>query len=656
MTMRSKLVASLLGGIAIASAASSASAFELELRVLVIATGEADEDPGRALLEETLDSMGVPFDVLDSSVEDLTAERLQVSAARGRYNGIILTEASTLGPDGTRGFDAQEFSLLHDYESSFAVRESILSGSPVTDAALDLDFGMDEVTAFTSADARWQSPAGGSEIFEYVNTENALPIDDFSFAAVPRDDGVGPVVQPLLVDAESPEQAMISRLSYEDGREVLLSSVANANFLLHSRVLAYEFINFATSGLFIGSRHVYLSVHNDDLFLADALWDPENQREFAENFRTYRLTPGEVTQVVAAQTAFRERHPLAPGVIIELAFNGVGSDLQSDPLTQAIVQQSGQLAFINHTFQALQMDYLCNGRDTNCVRTDVDTAVEEISQNAQRWADLGLPNPERALLALLTDSHSGLEDRRGTLDDASDDIPFPDGFNPALGTAAQSLGIRLLAGDASRPNQTRIQRVPGFDLVLLPRHPTALFYNVTNPTELESEYNFIFHDSYLADGEDPCDVPEALCEPRSYDEILDEEALVTFEHMLSAQPFPHYFHQTNLHVYDAAGNILQFDWLERVLALYEQWVTLPVQSPLFHELVDVSWNTVLAREAAPTGVFDSTTGSVTLTANAAATIEVTGVAGGADYGGQSIASVSVSPVETVLAVDPALDR
>jgi len=267
-----------------------------------------------------------------------------------------------------------------------------------------------------------------------------------------------------------------------------------------------------------------------------------------------------------------------------------------------------------------------------------------------------LPNPERALLALLTDSHSGLEDRRGTLDDPSDDIPFPDGFNPALGTAAQSLGIRLLAGDASRPNQTRIQRVPGFDLVLLPRHPTALFYNVTNPTELESEYNFIFHDSYLADGEDPCDIPEALCEPRSYDEILDEEALVTLEHMLSAQPFPHYFHQTNLHTYDAAGNILQFDWLERVLALYEQWINLPIQSPLFHQLVDVSWNTVLAREANPTGVFDSTTGSVTLTADSAATIEVTGVAGGAEYGGQSIASVPVSPEATSLAVDPALDR
>lgn len=654
MRMRTTTAAAALGSLALLAAARDAGAFELELRVLLVATGEADSDVGRALMEQVLDNMGVPFDVLDAASEELTEARLMVSPERGRYNGIILTQSETALADGSTGFSAAEFALLHEYERSFGVRESVLTGFPATNAALGLDYGMAEVTELADAAGRWTGSAGGTQIFEYVNVDNPLPIEDFSFSAVPRDDGVGPLVEPLLVDDDDPEQALVSRVSYEDGREVLLSSVANADFLLQSNVLGYELVNFATSGLFIGARHVYLSIHNDDLFLADALWNPETQSEFPENVASYRWTADEVPQVVEAQAAFRVDHPLAPDVVVELAFNGVGSDAARDPLTQAVMQHAAEFAFINHTFEALQMDHLCQSGG-RCVRTDFETAVTEIALNAQRWVDLGFPEPENALIALLTDSHSGLEDRRGT-DDPSDDVPFPEGFNPELGRAAESLGIRMLAGDASRPNQTRIQRIPGTDLVLLPRHPTSVFYNVTNPEELTSEYNYIFRDSYIEQGQDPCALPEALCEPRDYDEILAEEAAVTFGHMLSSQPFPHYFHQSNLRVYDAAGNILQFDWLDSVLDLYEQWMALPVESPRFAELVDVARNRVLAEELSPSGVLDSETGTVQLVAGGAVTVEVTGVAGGREYGGQSIASVALSREGVTLAVDPAFDR
>jgi len=665
MKIRSIVAACALGSPLSLALASEAHAFELELRVLLVTSGDAETDPSRTLMEETLTQMGVPHDVLDSSSEELTSERLYVSAERGRYNGIILTDSETFLPGGGTGFDRDEFALLHEYERSFGVRESVVSGFPrrgslgleaVPGAVLDsvIDYGFGEVRELDSVEAAWRGSAGGSELFEYVNTDSTLPIEDFSFAASPRDDGEGPVVEPLLVDAADPDNVLISRVSYEDGREVLLSTVTNADFLLHSRVLAYEFVNFATSGLFIGARRVYLAVHNDDLFLADELWDPETLDNFPEELASYRWTAEEVPAVVAAQAAFRERHPLAANVLLELAFNGVGSDA-ADPLTQAVVESAPDFGFINHTFQALQMDRLCSDEGTDCVPTDFDTAFAEISDNAQRWAELGLPNPERALVSLLTDSHSGIEDRLGT-DDLDDDIPFPEGFNQEFGRAVESLGVRLLAADASRDNQTTIQRVPGREIVILPRYPTSVFYNVTNPAELESEYNYIFHGSYVEDGLDPCEAPEAICEPRSFEQILDAEADATLRHMLASQPFPHYFHQSNLHVYDEAGNILQFDWLERVLTRYERWIDLPVQSPRFHELADIAWNTVHARELAPAGVLDSESGLVTLTASGAVSVDVTGVSGGADYGGQSIASVALSPEGVTVAVDSALDR
>lgn len=648
---------SLLGSAALASLALTANAAELELRVLVVATGDPTEDPGRALMEQTLASLGTPYDVLDASRQDLLESHLWVSPERGRYNGIILTESQTYLPGGGTGFDSNEFALLHDYERRFGVREAIVSGFPATNVNLGLDYGMASVSWGADLRGSWRAPAGGTELFEYVNVENTLPTQGFAFSGRPRTGGSGPLVEPLLVDAENPELTLLSQLSYADGRQVLLSTLNNADFFLHSSVLAYELVSYATSGLFIGARHVYLSIHNDDLFLADAVWDPATSQDYPLSERSYRWGADEVPVVVAAQERFRRDHPLARDVIIELAFNGAGADPVNDPLTQAIMAHSSDFSFINHTYQALQMDHLCTGEDEElmCVPTDFDTAFAEIEQNGELWVELGLPNPEHAYVALLTDSHSGIEDRRGTPDRA-DDVPFPEGFNGELGAAAEALGIRLLAGDTSRDNQTTIQRVPGHDLVLLPRYPTAVFFNTTTPAELTSEYNYIFHRAYIEQGLDPCEVPAALCEPRSYDEIMDAEAELTLRHMLAFQPFPHYFHQTNLHVYDDDGRILQLDWLEHVMQAYEQWLVLPVESPRFHELADIAWNIVLARELAPVGVLDTSSGTVTLTASGELELEVTGVAGGRLHGGQSILAIGVSPTPLTLDVDLALDR
>jgi hypothetical protein len=650
-------MSALFGGTLVLYAATTHAA-ELDLRVLIVAVGDAAQDEARGATERYLTSLGVPYEVLDSSVEDLDISRL-VSGTRGRFNGIMLTDAETYLESGANGLDATEFALLHEYERSFGVREAILSGFPGDDTELGLDYGMQEIVAGEDFEGSWLGRAGGSEIFEYINTANALPTEGFAFEALPREaSDTGPLVEPLLVDTDDPDYALISVLTYPDGRQVLLSSLSNAEFFLHTNVLAYEFLNFATSGLFVGARHHYLSVHNDDLFLADEVWNPATNSNFSEAQSAYRLTAPEVAVIANSQQRFREAHPGAPDVTIEFAFNGVGADLANDPLTAAIVTYAPEFGFINHTYQALQMDWLCPDGDNagTCTRTDYLSAFDEISQNDLVWRSLGLPDADFALTALLTDSHSGLNDRQGTPDDTSDDIPFPEGFNPALGSAAEDLGVSVLASDASQIDQNVIQRVPGFDLVLLPRYPTALFYNTTTPTELVSEYNYTFHDSYVEEGLDPCEISDALCTTRSYEEILASEAEITLRHLLAAEPFPHYFHQTNLHVYDDSGNTLQFDWLEQVVTAYERWIKLPLLSPRFHELADIATRQVTAREAVPAGWVNTTTGEVSLSAGATASIEVTGIAGGKLSGGQSVRLVEVSTTPSVYSVDAALDR
>jgi hypothetical protein len=628
----------------------------LDLRVLVIATGDRTEDPGHELMARTLDQFGVPYDVLDSSTTDLTDATLS-SGARGRYNGIVLTQADLYvegAPGG--GFTGEEWRRLHAYERTFGVREAVVSGFPTTDPARDLDYGMVEVGADLATEARWVEPAGTGRLFGYVNTANTLDVPEYSMWGRPRPSGPGqsedgdlqaaattPQVTPLLVDDAAPDRVLVSELEYPDGRRVLLSTVGNAWYHLHSNVLAYQLLDYATGGLFIGGRFVSLSTHTDDMFLADDLWDPVANR--TDPLRSYRMTAADLDAALAGQEAFRAAHPLASTWRLQFPFNGIGADASgADPLTTRAQAVRDRVGWINHTYAALQMDRLCPDPDApqlpECPVTDYWTAYGEVATNRLAWLWLGLPGYAEGLEYLLSDSHAGLHDRRGTEEDPSDDVPFPDGLNPNFFQAAQDQGVRYVASDSSRPNQDRERRVPGFDVIVLPRYPTNVYVNATTPAENTDEHNFIHHDRYVEQGIDPCTVPGALCTPRTYEELLDAEARTAVEHMLSGRAWPHYFHQSNLRDY-GGGRSLQLDWMNAVMDRYERLFTLPVRTPLAHELGPAARDRIVAAERNVRGWVDVATGRVTLQADGEARPLVTGIAGGERYGGQSVAQVAV---------------
>ena len=191
-------------------------ATELDLRVLVIAFGDRGVDPGREVFEQLLENLAVPYEVLDASSTNLTASTLY-SGSRGRFNGILLTDAATSLPQGGTGFDAEEFALLHEYEHTMAVREAVLSGYPGTNSALGLDYGMLDIEPVVDLEARWVGAAGGTALFEYVNTSSLLPIQGFAFLALAGSTPSGVMVEPLLVDSATPEYALISTVTYLTG-------------------------------------------------------------------------------------------------------------------------------------------------------------------------------------------------------------------------------------------------------------------------------------------------------------------------------------------------------------------------------------------------------------------------------------------------------
>lgn len=152
-----------------ASAQTVPPASSVDLRVLVVSVGDRAHDPGLELMARTLDQVGAPYTVLDSSATELTDALLR-TGERGHFNGVIVTQADLFTPSGS-GFSPAEWQRLHDYERAFGVRESVVAGFPVRDAGLDLDYGMGTVGAGSGLIGRWVAPAGTGRLFAYVNTD-----------------------------------------------------------------------------------------------------------------------------------------------------------------------------------------------------------------------------------------------------------------------------------------------------------------------------------------------------------------------------------------------------------------------------------------------------------------------------------------------------
>lgn len=666
----------------------------LDVQVLVVSTGTPQQDDGLRLMSELLTELDVPHDVLDARNDVIyrggnfsnaapatLTQGLLFSGTRGFYNGVILTNAELYTGSGS-GFALEEWQTLHAYERAFGVRQAVISGWPAVNPALDLNYGLScddtPVTRLAPAQARWRAPAGGFEIFEYINTANPLPVTDYALTCAAA--GTEPAVQPLLAVDGDPSQTLISVLRYSDGREVLMSTVANAWFLVHSQLLAYEFLNFATKGVFIGARQVHFNIHLDDLFLDDEMWDPVNNVTDGTRFG-YRMSAADVTNTVRSQSAFRSRHPTAKSLKLDFAFNGFGADLRAagqpswfsgnddddrsddddwrdttgpvDPLTAAIVANRSQFRFLNHTFTHMNLD-------VSTPEATYPTIVDEIRDNREVWLTLGLPDYLSNVFTLVTGQHSGLANY-GDPSTTADDVVYPQGANVNLLNAARDTGVRYLAGDPSRPNQNVEGYVPGYDLILLPRWPTSLFYNVIDPVQWTDEYNWVFHERHLAAGEDPCTLPGAICQPRTYQEILTAEADTTLRNLLSYKRWPYYMHQSNLAIYrrcsSGACPTLLFDWMESVVTQYEKYVKLPLKSMPYHEIGRLTTERLKARGATIRATWNPSTNTITFLSNKSVRIQTTGLYGGTLYGGQVQREIPLTANRsTTYIVDRALTR
>jgi hypothetical protein len=724
-----------------AATALPASAATVGLRVLVITGGNQETsingtcvsyvDPGLDLMTGLLKEMLVPYDVYyaDSNqlmrgnsvitTSPMTAQML-ADSTNGKYNGVILTDSSALGlvaAGSCNGgyeskMDAAEWDALHDYESTFGVREAVVSGSlwPWV-SGYALDYGMDATAPFIwqsvgATTAGWLSPAGGTQFFEYIKRETPLTLDGgFAWVGKPKVQGTVPsatapvVVQSLLAARNGTttdrNKTMIGIARYAadpangrpNVREVLVSGIGNASYLIYSQVLAYEFVNFATKGVFAGGRYASLTAHNDDLFLPNDLWDPAcanpgvcSSPDYVPP-PPYRITDADFNNAVTAQRNLMNKYGTIRQFKLELAFNGSGTtttygglpeNTATDLLTNAVranVSGGNDFRYINHTWRHWDNDITANVQP--CLAWLDDTATvppyaSEITLNRTAWQKLGLPQRTQNNVVMVPGDHSGLKDDgcemsgQGISPPYNYDAVSPPGRNGDFLTALYGAGIRGAASDSSQPAQGEEKYDPS-GILLLPRRPANVFFNVTQPGtsaptnpasgavgDLVSEYNYIFWKRLIDMGQDPCATPGAICQPRTYAEILKAEVESALRHILSYREWSFFFHQSNLKNY-GGGKTLQYDWLDAVVGAYDKVFKLPLKSPLFFQIATNTANRVKARQATIDGYVDiDAAGNPTVVHIGAAsggpvTMLVTGVSGSAAlYGGQSVQSVTLT--------------
>lgn len=527
----------------------------LAMRVLVLSA--AGDDTGLPAIRKLLDTIGVPYDVQIAKDQRLTAERL-CSVANGQgqahYQGVLLATgdlAYEVSP-GVWGsaLSDDEWQLLWSFERKYSVRQAAMYTYP---GSYPESYGL------AAPEPLWGSDTGpdglpttltaaGAQVFGDLQPTAVVPWRyTWAYQAKPT------TATALMVDAAG--NALVASNNSGDGRQTLVVTADNAEWLLHTQVIGYGVVNWLTKGVHMGQRRVYLSAQPDDIVMADSIWDEITHSDGTG--KTYRITANDYQRYSDWQ---RQRNRAGTGrLITEMPFNGIGATaeytgsyfpLDHDDLTPAIAARNSTFTWLSHTFEHPNLDAMTYEGMTHQLRRNDEVARSELKLGRNYSAT-----------ALVTPEISGLN-------------------NAEAMRAVYDFGIRHLVSDTSKycghrdqahadaqgcpkPNRGIWHDLTPPGLLMIPRYPTNLFYNVSTPAEWADEYNTIYRSYWGRD--------------LSYAEIQDIEADQWLRYMVSYDMRPLMFHQPNMRAHDGTHSLLG-ELIDRAMAKYQALYKLPVTS------------------------------------------------------------------------------
>jgi hypothetical protein len=584
----------------------------IDLKILLISADGRESDLGAT--QAHLRQLGIPFEtMIATQAPDLTAAKLWDGGVHGYYQAVILTTGNLTYFEPTTNqwqsaFTAAEWATLWDYEARFKIRQITSYTFPY---GFPDSYGLNLVTVQDTLSAPLQATltTAGQGVFTDLNP--ATPIT-FTGAWVYLATVVNTAVTtPLITTPQG--YAIASINTYPDGRQNLAITAANNPELLHSMLLSYGAINWVTKGLFLGERHVSMGYQIDDLYTEDDLWDPAALSDLTG--LSYRNNAADITAAVAWQNSVRAL-PQTGNFRVEWAFNAEGASgiYSPDTLTPAVKANQAQFNFVNHTYTHLNLD----------APTTAAQVTNELSRNHNFRATVPFTNYSRD--SMVQPDISGLT-------------------NPQFFQAANQFGIRYIISNTSQPGWNNPTpnagiRNPAFpNILIIPRRPSNLFYNLSTPAEWVSEFNYYYG---------PGGVWAFFDHPLSYQEILDYEAGWLLKYLLRWDIDPLMFHTPNMRAYDGTHSLFS-DLVDRTLTKYRSMMKLPIRNQTQHAIGLKMTDRMNYDQGGVTASLVPCT-SLTLTASRAIKVPVTGVAFGTNrevYGGQNISYVSLAAGQSV---------
>jgi FlgD Ig-like domain len=565
----------------------------LDAKILVVSADGTE--PVLGWIRQAADYEGIPYTlyVASQTPGGFTPAMLSDGNAHAYYQAIVLTTGTLAYQNNgtwTSAFNSTEWQTLWDYQAKYRVRTAIAYAYPTADLGYGPPTGVDATTTPISA----RLTSSGQSAFPYINTSNPILITKaWTYLATAA--GTGTNV--LMTDAQN--HALALAKTYPDGRQILSLTFDGNFFLVHSLALAHGMINWATGGLFVGERHVYMTPQVDDIFIDDDIYGGG----------TYRITGPDMTAVTAWQTQ-EHLDALTADLRLHMAFNGEGTngEYSFDTLTPTAQATSSQFPWINHTYSHANLDSV-----------SYSVAYQEITRNDQTATSMGFADFDRR--AMVTPDISGLA-------------------SPDAMRAAHDAGIRYLVTDTSRPGmdnptpQAGIVNVYQPSILMVPRRPVNLFYNVSTPTEWTNEYNFLYHNFWGRD--------------LSYAEIVDKESDVLLQYLLRGEIDPWMFHQSNLRAYDAVHTLLG-DLLDKTVTKYRALFNLPIRNLDLVAMGQWTQNRMDYNAAGVQCSFVPSQGTITFSASRPCVVAVTGLCSSSseNYGGQCISHIAVAAGQTV---------
>lgn len=588
------------------AAATTCAQPTIDMKILVIAADGNEAD--LPAIQQALDYLGTPYTVYIAAKtpNGLTTTMLS-NGCHGYYQGVILTDGELAYYNGSAWVSAlssQEWTNLWSYQAALGVREVSWYTYPTADFGYQSPSSAVDTTA---APVNIKLTTQGQAVFSYMNSTTTVPVQNaYTYLAQPLTDGN---TTSLLTDANG--NALAAIRNYTDGRQTLsLTFDSNPN-LIHNIVLSYGLINWLTKGVFLGERHVYMSPQIDDVFIDDSDWQANTvcgTNPDATGY-TYRITGTDYQAVLNWQNG---KHAVATtsNIALTMAFNGYGTiqgAYTPDTLTPTAKSNQAPFYWVSHTWDHTNLDAI-----------SYKDATSEIVQNNQAATTMGFSHYNR--VNMVTPDVSGLT-------------------NPNFLQAAYDNGIRYLVTDTSRAGYNNPSSNAGIynsyqpQILMLPRRPNNLFYNVSTPAAWVSEYNCIYQSFW----------GHAL----TYQQILDVESQTLLTYMLKGDIDPWMFHQPNMRAYDGTHTLLG-DLLDMMLQKYQQYYNLKVISPTMDSLGKTVANRMKYNASGVTASIVPGV-SITITAQKAARIPITGLnsSGAETYGGQHITYVNLSAGQTV---------